>query len=106
MVILRDAAAVSGFEARFQQIWSGDSAPVLNPLAAAPLQDAQTTSSMKANQLSCRIKGNVNRVGERIYFLPGERDYERVRMDRGAGKRWFCSEDQAIAAGWRPAQVR
>ena len=107
IVILRDAAVVSGFEARFQQIWSeGDSAPVLNPLAAAPLQDAQATSSRKANQVSCRIKGNVNRVGERIYFLPGEPNYERVRMDRGAGKRWFCSEDQAIAAGWRPAQVR
>ena len=41
MVILRDAAVVRAFEARFQQIWSEEEpAPVLNPLAVAPLHDA------------------------------------------------------------------
>jgi hypothetical protein len=35
--------------------------------------------------------------------MPGERNYDRVHMDKGAGERWFCSEEQAVAAGWRHA---
>jgi len=27
-------------------------------------------------------------------------------MDKGAGERWFCSEEQAVASGWRHAGVR
>ncbi len=51
----------------------------------------------------CAIKGNVNRKGERIFHVPGQRDYERVKMN-SAVKRWFCSEEEAVAAGWRKAQ--
>jgi hypothetical protein len=53
---------------------------------------------------SCRIKGNVNGKGERIYHDPGDRDYERVVMDLTKGKRWFCSDAEAEAAGWRRAR--
>jgi hypothetical protein len=24
-------------------------------------------------------------------------------MDQGEGKRWFCDENEAVAAGWRKA---
>lgn len=51
---------------------------------------------------ACRIKGNVSSNG-RIYHLPGQAHYERVDMD-DPRKRWFCSEAEAQAAGWRPAQ--
>lgn len=50
----------------------------------------------------CTIKGNVTRVG-RIYHLPTSPWYERIVMDESKGRRWFCSEGEAIAAGWRPA---
>ncbi len=50
---------------------------------------------------ACRIKGNINRKGERIYHVPGERWYDRVRIDPSKGERWFCSEEEARAAGWR-----
>jgi endonuclease YncB( thermonuclease family) len=50
----------------------------------------------------CIIKGNLNSKGERIYFRPGQLDYATVNMAK-PGKRWFCSEDEAKAAGWRPA---
>lgn len=49
----------------------------------------------------CRIKGNISARG-RIYHLPGSRDYERVRIHPARGERWFCSEAEARAAGWRP----
>ncbi len=50
----------------------------------------------------CAIKGNINRKGERIYHLPGSRDYGRTTVSQEAGDRMFCSETEALAAGWRP----
>ena len=49
------------------------------------------------------IKGNVNRKGERIYHLPGQHNYSKTNMTKGLGERWFCSEAEAEAAGWRKA---
>lgn len=59
-------------------------------------------SAANAPSPNCIIKGNVNHKGERIYFRPGQLDYARVDMSK-PGKRWFCTEDEAKAAGWRPA---
>ena len=53
----------------------------------------------------CAIKGNINRESERIYHLPGSSMYANIRMDRPE-KRWFCSEAEAEAAGWRAAKDR
>ncbi len=49
----------------------------------------------------CRIKGNIGRTGARIYHVPGGRSYDRTRIDTSKGERWFCTEAQAEAAGWR-----
>ncbi len=51
---------------------------------------------------NCLIKGNINRHGERIYHVPGSRWYSRTIITPAKGERWFCSEREAIAAGWRP----
>ena len=51
----------------------------------------------------CPIKGRVHR-GTREYLLPWSSDYERVRISRRRGERWFCSEEEAVAAGWRSAE--
>ena len=48
----------------------------------------------------CLIKGNISKSG-RIYHVPGSRWYEKTKIDARAGERWFCSEDEARAAGWR-----
>ncbi len=50
---------------------------------------------------SCQIKGNISRSGERIYHVPGARDYGPTRIDESKGERWFCSEAEARKAGWR-----
>jgi endonuclease YncB( thermonuclease family) len=59
-------------------------------------------SAAQAPSPDCVIKGNVNRKGERIYFRPGQLDYGLIDMSKPA-KRWFCTEDEAKSAGWRPA---
>lgn len=52
----------------------------------------------------CAIKGNISTSGARIYHLPGTRAYPEVRIDLSKGERWFCSERDAVAAGWRPVR--
>ncbi|TNC71654.1 thermonuclease family protein [Rubellimicrobium roseum] len=50
----------------------------------------------------CEIKGNISGSG-RIYHMPGGTSYDRTEIDETEGERWFCSEDEALAAGWRRA---
>lgn len=50
-----------------------------------------------------QIKGNISAKKERIYHLPGSKDYERTRINEAKGERMFCSEDDAKREGWRPA---
>jgi endonuclease YncB( thermonuclease family) len=71
------------------------------PVTAQALLLAPASAS-GAPSLECIIKGNVNRKGERIYHRPGGASYAQINM-KAAGKRWFCTEDDAQAAGWRPA---
>ena len=53
---------------------------------------------------ACRIKGNISHnSGRRIYHVPGDRDYERTRISQSRGERYFCTEAEARAAGWRRA---
>ncbi|ATG49506.1 succinoglycan biosynthesis protein [Celeribacter ethanolicus] len=52
---------------------------------------------------ACAIKGNISGSGK-LYHLPGGRWYGGTRINEAQGERWFCSEDEARAAGWRKAQ--
>lgn len=49
----------------------------------------------------CPIKGNINRKGEKIYHAPWSNAYSRTKINTTRSERWFCSEDEALAAGWR-----
>ncbi|KIZ47704.1 MULTISPECIES: thermonuclease family protein [Rhodopseudomonas] len=49
----------------------------------------------------CTIKGNVNRSGHCIYHKPTSRWYAKIKMKISKGTRWFCSVEEAEAAGCR-----
>ena len=51
----------------------------------------------------CPIKGQIT-SSARIYVLPWAPDYERARVQTARGERWFCSEQEAVAAGFKAAQ--
>ncbi len=51
----------------------------------------------------CNIKGNISGNG-RIYHMPDDPFYGRTKIDTTRQERWFCSEDEARAAGWRRAK--
>jgi endonuclease YncB( thermonuclease family) len=53
---------------------------------------------------ACPIKGNITSNG-RIYHMPWSPWYDKVRIEPGKGERWFCTENEALAAGWRPVRV-
>ena len=49
-----------------------------------------------------RIKGNISlTTGEKIYHVPGGYYYDDTVIDEAKGERWFCTEAEAVAAGWR-----
>ncbi len=54
---------------------------------------------------ACLIKGNIPRSGERIYHVPGGAYYSRTRINAAKGERWFCTEEEAQAAGWRRSRL-
>lgn len=77
-------------------VWQGQNEP---PWAYRAERWAHAEAQVRNK---CAIKGNVS-SGGRIYHLPWSPHYAEVRIDTARGERWFCSEADAIAAGWRPA---
>lgn len=62
-------------------------------------------SSAPAPPAACDIKGNISiSSGEKIYHVPGQQHYAETRIDPSDGERWFCTEAEAVAAGWRKAR--
>ena len=53
----------------------------------------------------CAIKGNISSSGKRIYHMPGQRYYDATKISVIKGERWFCTEQEAVRAGWRKAKV-
>ena len=68
----------------------------------SPTAGATTPASLPTD--GCVIKGNINAKGEKIYHLPGDDSYDATVITPAKGERFFCSEADAIAAGWRAAK--
>ena len=71
-------------------------------LAAAPVPAKPTANDNAASQ--CLIKGNISSRGERIYHVPGGAYYSRTKISPTKGERFFCTEAEAEAAGWRASR--
>jgi hypothetical protein len=55
---------------------------------------------------ACLIKGNINEAGECIYHVPGSYWYDRTSISPAHGERYFCTVEEAIAAGCRAPRMR
>jgi endonuclease YncB( thermonuclease family) len=78
-------------------LWSGD---IDRPAA---FRDKVWAEAKRRAPDGCPIKGQVAGA-QRFYVLPWSPDYERVRVQKARGERWFCSEQEALAAGFKAAQ--
>lgn len=49
----------------------------------------------------CPIKGTTS-GGEKLYHMPWSPDYDRIRVSSNSkSRRWFCTEAEALSAGYR-----
>lgn len=104
----RYQSAEAGARLAKRGLWA-DSAPVAPwdwRHARKPARKAPSTGSGASSRPppGCAIKGNISAKGSRIYHVPGQRHYAKTRISTSHGERWFCSEREARAAGWRPAR--
>lgn len=73
----------------------------------APTSKGNTTSDgcpygCTEHKAGCDIKGNISfNTGEKIYHVPGGYYYDSTVINPAYGERWFCTEAEAIANGWR-----
>ncbi len=77
-----------------QGIWQADTMPAWE-YRAQRWQVAEQEAPA-----GCPIKGNISSNG-RIYHPPWSPWYSRTKIREEQGERWFCSEAEAVAAGWR-----
>ena len=50
------------------------------------------------------IKGNISSSGEKIFHVPGQNSYDATQITESKGERWFCTEQEALDAGWRKSK--
>ena len=81
-------------------LWRGEFVPPWDWRKGERLQ----ATTAPENTTGCLIKGNVSSSGERIFHVPGAQHYDRTKISEQKGERWFCTEAEAIAAGWRKAR--
>ncbi len=78
-------------------LWSACSTPEPPLTADGPCDFSGTDEPV--------IKGNISyRTGEKIYHVPGGEYYDDTVIDEAKGERWFCTEAEAVAAGWRKSK--
>ena len=76
-------------------MWRGKFVQPWNWRRGERLEDARAY-----NTNDCLIKGNIS-SGGKIYHTPSSPWYARTKINELKGERWFCSEEEAEAAGWR-----
>jgi hypothetical protein len=80
-------------------IWDGD---FVQPAQYRAQTNPAPTRAPEPQRRECDIKGNISlNTGERIYHVPGGEFYGPTVISPQHGERWFCSEQEARAAGWR-----
>jgi len=68
-------------------------------------EEAETVFPLEKNDISvnpeCLIKGNISEHGYgKVYFSPGDPNYNQVKVSFDKGEQFFCTEQEAEAAGF------
>jgi len=79
-------------------VWQGEATPPWE------YREHRWVSAEPQAPHGCAIKGNVTAHGK-IYHMPWSPWYAQIRMNPEKGRRWFCTEAEAVAAGWRPVNL-
>ena len=71
-------------------MWRGEFVKPWDWRRGIRLQSGPATSNKTSAASGCKIKGNISKSG-RIYHVPGNRWYDRTKIDVAKGEKWFCS---------------
>ncbi|MBI3956182.1 thermonuclease family protein [Candidatus Gottesmanbacteria bacterium] len=63
---------------------------------------SDTCRGVSSEKEECTIKGNT-RAGKKQYYTPDCPTYDQVIVDTAFGDAWFCSEKEAVNAGFEKA---
>ncbi len=75
-------------------VWQADT------LTPWDFREAKWSEAQQQSPEGCPIKGNISDNGY-IYHAPWSPWYEKTKVNVDKGERWFCTEADAITAGWR-----
>jgi len=81
-------------------LW-GECKPVKKLATPVPGKGIACVLGCEVPPEGCVIKGNISSKGEKIYHVPGQEYYTRTVITPEKGERWFCTDAEAIANGWR-----
>ena len=95
---VRHADLFANLEAQARQAGRGLWGACATPEAPSPTPAAGAACDRPS------IKGNISSAGEKIFHVPGGAFYEDTQIDEAKGERWFCTEAEAVAAGWRKSK--
>lgn len=84
-------------------LWSPSTCNGDTTTESSSITQTTTTSTTNTSSNSCTIKGNISSTGEKIYHMIGCGSYTKTVIDESKGEKWFCTEQEAINAGWRKA---
>ena len=104
--LINEQMILSGW-ARFTSTASPESEKLKTAFQSAKADNLGVFSPMcyqKTNpdNSKCDIKGNV-REAKKTYFFPGCGNYSNVALELDQGDQWFCSEKEAVKAGFTKA---
>ena len=77
--------------------------PENNETISPPKSNTETEckNGCDFHKSGCDIKGNISLEGEKIFHIPGGEFYDATIIKPEYGERWFCTQAEAIASGWR-----
>jgi len=65
---------------------------------------SQCYQSKNIKNPNCNIKGNIDKAyGTKIYHRTDCNEYSNTIVELSLGEQWFCSEAEAISAGFTPS---
>ena len=70
------------------------------PQPHATLAPGSCATGCEVPTEGCFIKGIVSASGVRVFVVPSQEHYPTIKVDSAHGDRWFCTTDDATAAGW------
>lgn len=80
--------------------------PVLVAAAQKAHQDkiGRWNKCAPSPKAGCLVKGNLDKNDHRWYHLPDFRHYDQIVINPEESDRWFCTEAEAIEAGFKKAR--